>query len=88
MAGAGHLTTRIDYTYRSRVYFTKENDPADSQESFGLVNLLLRFDSRNGTWYVFGLARNVTDADYFNQAFIQSSPGYPANQEVGFGLRF
>ena len=84
----GHLTTRIDYAYRSKFFFTKENDPVESQDGFGLLNILVRLDSPAERWYVFAIARNVTDVDYFNQAFIQSSPGYPANQEIGFGLRF
>lgn len=85
---AGQLSVRLEYNYRSRYFHTKENDPAFSQDGFGLLNLFLRFDSGNGAWYAFASGRNLTKEDYFNQVFLQSSPGYPDTYEVGFGCRF
>jgi iron complex outermembrane recepter protein len=84
----GWLSTRLEYHYRSSYFFTKENDPAFSQDSFGLLNLFLRFEPGNGGWYAFASGRNLTDEDYFNQVFLQSSPGYPDTYEIGFGYRF
>ena len=88
IAGLGELATAIDYSYRSEVFFTRDNDPIASQGDFGLLNISVRWVSENDRWYAFASARNVLDADYFTQVNIQSSPGYPANYELGFGLRF
>jgi iron complex outermembrane recepter protein len=83
----GNFSVRADYAWRSGFFFTKENEAASSQDAFGLLNLVTRFDS-NRQWYVFLSARNLLDTDYFTQAFIQSSPGPPAQYEAGAGLRF
>jgi len=88
IAGIGELSAEVDYNYRSRFFFTKENSPLLSQEAFGLLNLNLRLESVAGRYYVFATARNLLDKDYFNQMLIQSSPGHPTTYEVGFGLRF
>lgn len=84
----GRLSIRLEYNYRSRYYHTKENDPAFAQDGFGLWNLFLTLESGNGDWYAFASGRNLTNEDYFNQVFLQSSPGYPDTYEVGFGYRF
>jgi iron complex outermembrane receptor protein len=83
----GELHVRVDYSSRSRFFFTKENDPVMTQAGYGLLNLFLRFDFARERWYLFGSSRNVTNTDYFNQMFIQSSPGYPRTYELGFGWR-
>ncbi|HNP36476.1 MAG TPA: TonB-dependent receptor [Woeseiaceae bacterium] len=88
LPGDGHLTTSIEYNYRSGFFYTKENLPVFSHEGFGLLNLFMRFEPGSEKWYLFVSGRNLTDEDYFTQVFIQSSPGYPATYEFGFGLRF
>jgi iron complex outermembrane receptor protein len=85
--GVGELHVRVDHDSRSRFFFTKENDPVMTQSGYGLLNLFLRFDFARESWYLFGSSRNVTNTDYFNQMFIQSSPGYPRTYELGFGWR-
>jgi iron complex outermembrane receptor protein len=84
----GRLSARLEYSYRSRYFFTRENDPAYAQEGFGLLNLLLGLDSTDDRWYAFASGRNLTSEDYFHQVFFQSSPGYPDTYEIGAGLRF
>ena len=84
----GRLSARIEYAYRSSYFFTPNNDPANEQESFGLLNLLLEFESADNRWYAFASGRNLTNEDYFHQIFFQSSPGYPDAYEVGVGCRF
>jgi len=84
----GRFSARLEYNYRSQIYFTKENSPLYEQGGFGLLNVFLRFEATSRKWYVFATGRNLTDEPYFNQVLIQSSPGYPANYEVGFGLRY
>jgi hypothetical protein len=48
----------------------------------------LRFEPPSARWYLFASGRNLADRDCFNQALIQSSPGYPDTYEAGFGVRF
>ena len=84
----GSLSVRLEYSYRSGYFFTRENDPDFAQAAFGLLNAFLRFEAANEKWYLFASGHNLTDEDYFNQVFIQSSPGYPDTYEVGVGYRF
>lgn len=86
--GGGNFSANVVYDYRSAFFFSKENDPGWAQEGFGLLNLFLRWDSGIEQWYAFASGRNLLDTNYFNQAYLQSSPGHPANYEVGFGVRF
>ena len=83
----GAFSARLEYSYRSSYFFTKENVPLYAQDGFGLLNLLLKFESNNG-WYAFASGRNLTNEDYFNQVFFQSSPGLPDTYEIGAGYRF
>lgn len=85
---AGRLSARLEYNFRSDYYYTPENDPLLAQDSVGLLNAFLRFASANEAWYAFAAARNLTDADYFTQVLLQSSPGYARTYEVGVGRRF
>jgi outer membrane receptor protein involved in Fe transport len=59
-----------------------------SQEAFSLLNLFLNFEPESKNWYVFASGRNLRNADYYNQVFLQASPGYPATYEAGLGYRF
>ncbi len=83
----GTLQARLVCNYRSKYYFTKENLESESQAGFGLVDLYLRFEPPAGTWYAFVNGYNLTGSDYFTQAYIQSSPGYPTTWEAGVGVR-
>jgi iron complex outermembrane recepter protein len=85
---AGNLSGRVEYGYRSSHFFTQDNNPLFAQGSFGLLNALVRFESASRKWNVFAWGRNLTDQDYFNQVFLQSSPGYPVTYEIGAGYRF
>ena len=85
---AGELSARIDYNYRSEFFFNGDNEAWQLQEAFGLLNLYLRLDSTDESWYLFASGRNLLDSDYFNQVYIQASPGYPATYEAGVGLHF
>ena len=84
----GKFHWRIEYNYRSAFFYTKENNPLYAQDAFGLLNVFLNFQPTGEQWHVFASGRNLTDQDYFNQVFLQSSPGYPDTYEIGFGLRF
>ncbi|MGH6781205.1 MAG: hypothetical protein ACREB5_03740, partial [Sphingomonadaceae bacterium] len=82
------FSVRLEYSYRSSYFYTAENDPNYSQDAFGLLNASLRFEAASEAWYVFASGRNLTDEDYFNHVFLQSSPGYPDTYEIGVGFRF
>ena len=86
--GAGKLSARLEYHYRSGVYYTVDNEPLFSQSAFGLLNLFLNFEAAGDRWYAFVSGRNLASEDYYNQVFIQASPGYPDTYEAGFGYRF
>jgi iron complex outermembrane receptor protein len=88
LGDVGALWARLEYNYRSGYFYTPDNDPDFSQDGFGLLNLFLRFEAADERWYVFASGRNLTGEDYFNQVFLQSSPGYPDTYEVGAGYRF
>ncbi len=88
LGDAGRVSVRLEYDYRSGFYYTPENVPTFSQGAFGLLNAHLRFEAASGAWYLFASGRNLTDEDYFNQVFLQSSPGYPDTYELGAGFRF
>jgi iron complex outermembrane receptor protein len=84
----GHLSTRLEYNYRSDFFYTTDNNSMFSQEAFSLLNLFLNFEPESKNWYVFASGRNLRNADYYNQVFLQASPGYPATYEAGLGYRF
>ena len=84
----GDFSMAISYDYRSEFFFTPENDPVAAQDAFGLWSLSARLDSTEHGWYAFASARNLLDTDYFTHVFLQSSPGYPSNYEIGFGMSF
>ena len=84
----GSISVKLEYSYRSGYFFTPENEPIFAQGAFGLLNAFLRFEAANEKWYLFASGHNLTDEDYFNQVFIQSSPGYPDTYEIGVGYRF
>ena len=88
LGGLGQLSTRVEYNFRSSYFSGIDNDPELAQDSFGLLNLYLSLEAISEKWRIFATGRNLTDADYYNQIFLQSSPGYPATFEVGFSIRF
>ena len=88
LRGSGKISGRLEYNYRSSFFFAADNDPLLRQEGFGLLNALLKFEPSTGKWYAFASGRNLANQDYFNQIFLQSSPGYPDTYEAGVGYYF
>ncbi len=88
LQGRGILSARSEYNYRSGFFYTTDNNPRFAQDSVGLLNVFLKFEPMSESWYVFASGRNLADVDYFNQVFLQSSPGYPDTYEAGLGYRF
>lgn len=85
---AGNVSIRLDGSYRSKIYFTRDNLPEWSQDAFALVNLYVRYEAQAGRWYLFASGRNLADETYFTQVFLQSAVGPPRNWEAGVGYVF
>lgn len=88
LRNVGNVSARLEYNYRSDFSYTTDNDPRFAQDGFGLLNIFLNFEPSDGKWYAFASGRNLGNEDYFNQVFLQASPGYPDSYELGFGYRF
>ena len=84
----GSLSARLEYHYRSDFFYTTANISTFAQDGFEIINLYLGFEPASENWYAFASGRNLGDEDYFNQVFLQASPGYPDTWEAGFGIRF
>ncbi|HVN45553.1 MAG TPA: TonB-dependent receptor [Steroidobacteraceae bacterium] len=65
--GAGSLTARADYSYRSEVYFQAQNTADSRQGGYGLLNARLSYDV-NDSWQVSAYGRNLTDKIYITNA--------------------
>lgn len=57
----GSLTFRIDYSYRSKVYFAADNDPFSVQDDYGLLNASIAWNSADDKYAVTLHANNITD---------------------------
>ena len=88
LAGQANIKVHIEYHYRSSFFYTVDNNPLFAQGPFGLLNTYVQFEPAGGRWYAFASGRNLGGEDYFNQVFLQSSPGYPVAYEAGVGYRF
>jgi len=90
---------RADYSWRDLTYFepegTLEERLLKSQDSFGLLNLSLTYDSGED-WSVSAYGTNVTDERYRTGVFIQERAvgviwdllGRPAEWGLKFGYDF
>ena len=85
----GTLSVKLEYSYPKRLLLhAGKRSRISPRTAFGLLNAYLRFEAANQSWYAFASGHNLTDEDYFNQVFFQSSPGYPDTYEIGVGYRF
>ncbi len=57
---------RLEYNYRARTYFTRDNVPEAAQDSYGLVNLLATIEFGDGRWGLTAAGRNLTDEKFFD----------------------
>lgn len=60
----GTLTPRIDWSYRSKVYFNGENTEEIAQNSFSVVNAAVSWMSADEVWEVIGAVSNLNDELY------------------------
>jgi iron complex outermembrane receptor protein len=60
------LTPRLDYTYRSTIYFrTDRTDPYSTQNAYGLANARLTWIPRDSNWMVAAYVTNLTNKLYY-----------------------
>ena len=57
----GTLTARVDYNYRTKVFFAPDNDPGSVMQSHGLMNASLGWDSANDKYSLIFHANNIFD---------------------------
>ena len=65
----GSFTPRIDWRYKSRAYYTPENDSRIGSDPRWLVDLRLTYANPTGTFDISGWIRNLTDELYPITAF-------------------
>lgn len=69
--GFGDLIARAEYSYRSRVYFTPNQDADFSTEPEGLVNARVGLSLMDGRMEVLAFGENLTDEVSLRDAFDQ-----------------
>ena len=93
--GEGDLITRIDWSYRSDIYFDRANTDLDTQEAYSLFNARIRYDTEK--YYVDLWAKNLTNEDYVTGQVINPpftcgcrsvNVGAPRTYGVTVGARF
>ncbi len=67
VSDAGAATGRVEYFYRSRVYFSPYDLQGVSQAGYGLWNARLTFDSATGPWSVSAFVNNLTNQAYYQE---------------------
>ena len=79
----GTFTPRLDYNYRSLIYFDPQNLPGiGSQGGYGLMNAHLAYLSPDGKWQITAEGKNLFDKEYFLFKFDKtySAVGYLSGQ--------
>ena len=57
----GALTARVDYNYRTKVFFSPANDPQSVMQSHGVMNASVGWDSANDKYSLIFHANNIFD---------------------------
>jgi len=63
LRSAAEFNFRLDYLYTGEFFFDQMNTL--KQDSYGVVNGMIGFDSANGHWGVAVIGENLTDEDYW-----------------------
>ncbi len=61
LGNSGLLSARIDYSYRGKVFFDPANDPFNVQDSYGLLNASVSWNSTDDKYGLTLHANNITD---------------------------
>ena len=73
LADWGTVTPRVDYSWRDDVFFTPDNDPGNTQESYGIWNASISWNSPNDRYGVSAHWLNIADEDYILYTEISGS---------------
>jgi iron complex outermembrane recepter protein len=68
LGGFGTLSVLPSYTWQSEVFFDNDNDPIESEDSYGLLNLSVKLTSPTERWTAEIYGSNLTDEDYIIDA--------------------
>ena len=87
---AGDVVPRVDWSYKSKVFFSAQNSPLVAQDALWLVNLRLTYRSPSGGFEVAGWIENLTDQAYtedvFNLARLRSTILHAIGDPRTYGL--
>ena len=73
LADWGTVTPRVDYSWRDDVFFSPDNDPGNTQESYGIWNASVSWNSPNNRYGVNAHWLNIADEDYILYTEISGS---------------
>ncbi len=60
----GRLFAQAQYSWKSRVFFTADNNAVETQSSFGVVNATIGAETPDGKYRLSLYGRNITDKQY------------------------
>ena len=82
---AGTLTSRLDFTFQTKIYNDPSNNPLAKQGAYGLLDARVTWDSPDTNWEVAVQLKNALDKVYYVNMFDDSAsvnavtgqPGWP-----------
>ncbi len=72
---AGELKTRLDYSYRTKVYNDIANTPQIAQGAYGLLNARLSYAPSRARWELALFGTNLTDEEYLENSIFVAAYG-------------
>lgn len=78
LTGSLDAALRADYQWQSRQYFSFFNHELNSQDGYGVLNVLASVGPGDGAWRISAFARNLTDENYITYAEANVSLGSPS----------
>ena len=83
--GAGTITPRLDWSYRSDFYYNSVNNAFNIVDGYGLFNGRISYESEDGAWMLSGSVTNILDKFYYTGksenigsfGVLTANPGHP-----------
>ena len=85
MGNAGTLTPRVDWSYRSGVYYDAINSPQIYQPGYHLLSAGITYESADEKWLVSLIGKNLTGERYIRSGF--SDPVNLGTSEVVYSRK-
>jgi len=76
----GSASLQMDFSWKDHFFFNPDNDPFESQDAYGLVNLRATWRSPTGRYETSAFVQNIFDEHYATFGFI--SPTFPGAYKV------